>query len=1140
MTKRETRKFSLFAAFLVCAVCLVTALQTFGQATTGTISGTVRDVQGGVVAGATVTVRKLDTNFSRSLTTGDDGRFRFPGLPVGPYELTVEQTGFARFARGPIVLLLNQDAVVDPILQVAAATEKVTVTEDAPLLNTTSSEVGVRFDERRLTDLPTLPSPSSGSGGFRDVFAFALAAPGVSQLNSGNQVFASGTNFSVNGSRPRGNSFMIDGQDSNDPTVTGRQQVLNNPEIVQEFRLITNQFSAEYGRAAGSIVSLVTKSGTNDFHGSVFWFHNDNALNSCSNLDERAGLTDPRFCSSLSGGREGAPFRIENQIGGTLGGPIWRNRTFFFGSVQRWTDRALGSGTSISGVPTDAGKALLQSTVGSRPQVAALLQFVPGAATQGTGSSGNPTFAAYCVGGGILPSCSGGARVDVPTGTITGSTASFFNNWQASGRVDHTFNNHHSMGGRYLFSDSEQGGLGQVTPPGLTTQNLDRAQAMFVFLTSSFTPRVLNEFRVSWQRRANVRSATDPRSETIPSIEIPELGLTGFAASASRTAIGLAINLPNSGFTNTYQLQDTIGWTRGAHALKFGLDFRRVDLKSVFFPFIRGRLTYPTSQAGLGLPAGTVSIQNFIDDVAAVANINKPLPGGQPAQYFRWYDYFFFAQDSWQVHPTLFLSLGLRYEAPGNALASLYAVNDAIQATNGGDPVFRLGPRPGRDLNNFQPRFGFAWNPRTADRSWLRFLTGKNSLVVRGGYARTNDYQFVTLALTVGTTFPFVVAVSSPGLANAFTTLSTLNPDLSNPAALNLLNRTILEKDFRSPIAEQFSLEVQRELNTNTVFRVGYVGTKGTALFQTIDGNPRTLCSAVPIRIDNPTTGAFTVLGCPRLDPSVGVITVRANTASSIYHSMQLSVERRFKNGFSGGAHYTWSSFIDTASDPFNPSVRGEVALAQNSFNRRAERARSTYDRPHRFTVNAVYELPLYRSQSGTLGRFLGGWQVGGVLTLQSGTPFGPLNGSDPTAALSGIAGLVGDPIRPNLNTNLPISSMTVRELQQAGGSSLFSTLATCTRIGTTLTCAPGDWFGNVGRNILRADGIGNVDLSVSKTTRLFAERHRLQFRVDFFNLTNTRNFGIPEARITNPGFLDEGSTDGGNRRIFLGLKYSF
>jgi len=272
----------------------------------------------------------------------------------------------------------------------------------------------------------------------------------------------------------------------------------------------------------------------------------------------------------------------------------------------------------------------------------------------------------------------------------------------------------------------------------------------------------------------------------------------------------------------------------------------------------------------------------------------------------------------------------------------------------------------------------------------------------------------------------------------------------------------------------------------------------------------------------------------------VGAINLRANTASSIYHSMQLSVERRFQRGLSAGAHYTWSSFVDTASDPFNPSVRGEVAIAQNSFDRNAERARSTYDRPQRFSVNAVYELPFHRGQTGALSRLLGGWQISGFLTLQSGTPFGPLNGSDPTAALSGIAGLIGDPIRPNLNTKLPISSMSLKELQQAGGNSLFSTLAPCVRIGATLTCAPGDRFGNLGRNVLRGDGIGNLDLSISKSTRLFGERHTLQVRADFFNLTNTRNYGIPEARITNPGFLDEASTDGGNRRIFLGLKYSF
>jgi hypothetical protein len=1127
-----------FLSLVVCATCFLSGYDALGQSTTGTISGTVRDPSGAVAAGATVTVRKVDTNARHRVVTEADGRFRFVGLAVGPYELMVEHLGFATYVRGPIILALDQEAIINPVLQIPVTTEVFTVKQDAPLLNTTSPEVGVRFEQKRMTDLPTLPP--SGGGGFRDAFAFALSAPGVSQLNSGNQVLAAGTNFATNGARVRSNGFTVDGQDSNNPSSTGRGAVINNPDIVQEFRIITNQFPAEYGGAAGSIVSLVTKSGTNDLHGSGFWFHNDNAFNSCSNLNKRAGLSDARFCSTLPGGRAGAPFRIENQVGATLGGPIQKDRTFFFGSIQRWTDRSMGSGTSISGVPTETGKDLLRSTAGARPQVAALLQFVPGATVQGTDSGGNPTFVTYCIGGGALPSCFPGQRIDIPTGSIIGSAASRFNNWQTSGRVDHVFNPKYSVGSRYLFNNGQQDGTGQATPPGLTTKNFTQTQALSAFVTSNITPRLLNEFRVSWQRLENTISASDPNSETIPSIEIPEMGLTGFAFSEARTAIGLAVNLPQSTVISTYQLQETLTWTRGKHALKYGIDFRRLEQKNIFFPFIRGRLSYPSGQAGLGLTAGTVSIQNFIDDVAAVANINKPLPGGATSQHFRWYDYFFFVQDTWQVHRSLSLSVGLRYETPGNALASLYPVSNAIQASNGGNSVFRLDPRPERDLNNFQPRVGFSWTPTTGDKSRLRFLTGKSRLVVRGGYARTNDYAFTTLAVLTGNSFPFVSSVSRPGLSNAFTMLSHLEPDLSDPNALKLLDRIRLDTNFRSPIAEQFSLEVQRELDANTILRFGYVGTKGTALFQAIDGNPRTLCSAVPIRIDNPTTGTFTVLGCPRVDPTAGAIRMYANTASSIYHSMQISMDRRLSRGFAAGTHYTWSSFIDTASDPFNPSVRGEVAIAQNSFDRHAERARSTYDRPQRFTLNVVYELPFRPDQAGTPGRLLGGWQLAGILTLQSGTPFGPLNGSDPTAALSGIAGLVGDPIRPNLNTSLPISSMSLQELRAAGGSALFGNLAPCIRIGTTLTCAPGDRFGNVGRNTLRSDGIGSLDLSISKITHLFSERHNLQFRADFFNFTNTRNFGIPEARINNPGFLDEKSTDGGNRRIFLGLKYAF
>jgi hypothetical protein len=241
---------------------------------------------------------------------------------------------------------------------------------------------------------------------------------------------------------------------------------------------------------------------------------------------------------------------------------------------------------------------------------------------------------------------------------------------------------------------------------------------------------------------------------------------------------------------------------------------------------------------------------------------------------------------------------------------------------------------------------------------------------------------------------------------------------------------------------------------------------------------------------------------------------------------MQVSMEKRLSSGFSAGLHYTWSSFIDEASEIFNPSP-GEIAIVQDSFNRRADRARSTFDRPHRIAGNFVYELPWYRNQQGLAGRLLGGWQINSAFSLQSGAPFTPLNGSDPTGALSGIDTLVGNAIRPNVISTLPISGMSIEQLVAAGRFSLFQTLQTGQRVG------------NAGRNILRADGINNVDVGILKNTRL-GENQKFQIRADFYNATNTRDFGIPNSTITNSGFLNQWGTNGGNRRVILGLRYVF
>jgi hypothetical protein len=1048
---------------------LVVAVTLPGQ-TTGSILGTVTDQSTAAVASAKVLVRNLDTNQTKEVITGVDGTFRVPQLAIGSYEVVVEAKGFTKYVQGPIVLRLNQDADLTIQLKVGNLTETVSVTSDAALVNTTNAEVGVNFDVRRITELPLAPN--------RNVLNLALSVAGVSQLSNGNSGFADGgVSFSVNGARTRSNNFMVDGGDINSPSVGGATQQINNPDTVAEFRLITNQFLAEYGRAAGSVVNIISKSGTNQFHGSAYWFNNNNRFNSRSNLDERVF---PK-----------APFRNENQFAGTFGGPVIKDKTFFFVSALRWTDRQFASGTAIGAAPTQAGKDLINQLAGNRPQVRALLNFLPAAQT-GSGQT--------------VPLTVGDRSVAVPVGTLSGAAPNLLNAWQWSIRGDHRFNDKHSMFLRYQADTRETVG-GQAVPAGLTSVNpQERNLAVFAF-NSSFSPNVFNELRLSFNRQNSITNASDTRSESIPSIEVSQLGLIGFNAAASRTAIGLALNLPQSGTFNNYQIANNFSILKGRHSMKFGFDFRRQDQFTVFNPTLRGRLLYPT-------------LQNLVDDQAQVAQINSPLPGVPTKQYYQYYDYFFFLQDEFRVNKSLTLTYGLRYESPGNALNLLQTLNDSVVARYNNNPDFRVDPLPGRDTNNWAGRFGF--NYRLPKVKWL---TGDNT-VLRGGYSRTYDIIFNNMALNVFSSFPFtLITAPAPNvqvgatrlIGNAFGTIDPIRAGTVFPAITNprQIVRTTVDSSFRAPLTEQFAFQMQRELSKDWVMTAGWVGTKGTALFQSLDGNPTIPGSGGQRRVDN----------------TRGVIRQRANSASSIYHSLQVSLEKRLSRNFSMATHYTWSSFIDDASEVFNASVAGEVAVPQDSFNRRADRGRSTYDRPHRFVVNGVWETPWFRNKKNLAGYALGGWQVSGFLTFQSGSPFAPLNGADPGNRLTGIDGLIGNSIRPNLNTNLDLSRMTLEQLWNVPGGprSLFSQVTAANPIG------------NAGRNILRSDGIGNLDVAVNKSfTMPWGEAHRLNLRMEMYNATNTRNFGIPNASVNNPAFGNQWLTDGGNRRIIMGLRYTF
>ena len=482
--------------------CLAFPTAPAAQSTTGTIRGTVRDEQEAVVPGATVTIRNVATNAVQTAVS-ENGFYRFLNVAVGEYRADGREGRLLQVRPFRAHRLAQPGRRGGRPAPSAGLTETIEVRADAPLINKTTAEVGVRFDTTRIAELPVQGAT------FRDVAGLALSAPGVSALGSGQLRFAFGTNFSVNGMRLRSNNFTIDGQDNNAPGNTGQQQPINNPDIVQELRLITNQFAAEFGRAAGAIVSAVTKSGSNSFRGSAFWFHNDESLNSRSNLDKAA-----KFAS--------APFREENQYGGTLGGPVSRDRTFFFGSYQRWTDRQLGSGFTLNGAPTDSGRAVLQSVAAGRPQIAALLRFVPA----GTPNGQSRSFALE------------GETYTVPLGNVTGSSSIVFDNDQAMGRVDHVLSRSHMITARYLLGRTPRNsGTGQVTPPGLTTVSRTNEHSLNTWMNSVLGTRLSNEFRVAWSHRGTFRGAQDPASEEIPSVEIGELNMSGYVVSDSRTAI---------------------------------------------------------------------------------------------------------------------------------------------------------------------------------------------------------------------------------------------------------------------------------------------------------------------------------------------------------------------------------------------------------------------------------------------------------------------------------------------------------------------------------------------------------------------------------------------------------------------------
>jgi len=843
--------------FLLTLV-FVFSSSAMAQATTGTLKGTVVDPNGGVVAGATVTAKNEASGVEKSTTTSGDGLYLIPDLAPGKYTVTVAPTsGFSTKNVTGVDVKLGETTDLKVDLVVGTPTANVTVTADTEsTIQTETSQITASFETRKVQDLP---SNAAGSG----IDTIALLAPGV--VPGFGNVNSDGTTLSVNGNRARANNFTIDGTDNNDLSIGGPSYFVDNQDAVQEYQLVTNNFSAQYGRNQGAVINIVLKQGGNSFHGSAFEFFRNSALDAESNLERR---DSGRQAPSTHRGKDKF---ISNVFGGTVGGPIIRNKAFFFFSFQeiRQAQNATVAGGSLAPLPSQFAGLLAQY-----PGNAAIKAFVsqsafaqtimhaqlrtdvaPSVATQTVCLPKNPALA---FDSGAACGTGANAANDFPVlmGLPLFSWAEPFNEPEWSIRGDWNITKKDSIYVRYLW---------QKSPETLALFSNEfngdvpfRSVNLSANYTRQLTSHASNEFRVTKQQLF-VKfggGCTDTLTGCIldPATGIDKtftnIGFSGFGASGGTgvRTIGPATNLPQGRTVDVWQFNDNAVFTRGRHSLSAGADLRHLRSSVPFLPNVNGAFSFTNpAQLVKNQPARVI------------------LVGGQAVLNYPENDRFFYFQDDFKLRNNLTLNLGVRYENTGQPINLLNQISTARE----NDPAQALWlqslPLSARtvakiptDKNNWAPRVGFAWTPHFGEGKFARMMFGGNDAsVIRGGFSIAYDPAFYNILLNVSTSAPMVFnnTITNTACSNGSCSTTPTFQMPTNPtgdavrSALGgnlvrnffdprLLNQTIVGKGFHSPYSEQWSLGIQRQINRNNVAEIRYVGNHGVGLFQTLNRNP--------------------------------------------------------------------------------------------------------------------------------------------------------------------------------------------------------------------------------------------------------------------------------------------------------------
>jgi hypothetical protein len=1054
----------LFPFLLLLVLASAVAAQTYR----GTVRGTVTDPNGAVIPAASLKLTNKETNEERTAVTDASGEYSISALPPGPCKIKVTAGGFAAFSQD-IVVSVNQELRVDVSLEVGlVATDPYMIVSTPSQLKKDSSSIGTIINNNQVVGLPL-------DG--RNFYELTLLVPGAAPAAPGSAGSVRGDfAFSVNGAREDANNFLLDGTYNVDPKLN-TFGVRPSVDAIHEFEMLTSSYDSAFGRAPGAQVNVVLKSGGNNFHGSLFEFYRNGALDA-RNYFAPANEPKPKY--------------LRNQFGGSLGGPIKRDHTFFFGDYEG--TRAREGVTRITNVPTALERAgnFSQSLFGVPIDPATGMPFAAGVI---------PDFRINAVGRAIAARYPLPNR-NVPFQNFVSSPTQRDRNDSFDARVDHRwreggdFTFRYSFGDRDLFEPFTGPNLALV--PGFGDTVKRRSQNVMGAFSYVFSPNFVNETRVALSRVA--ASVTQQASTLNPAVGLPvispnprDAGLS-FITVTGFSPLGDEGNTPQNSVTNVYQILDTASYVRGNHLIKFGADIRFAQQNAFRDVESRGRIQFS--------PFGQVTF-NALGDLLLGLPLLSSVARVDNAQHLRTHSFNFFANDSFRVTPRLTLNAGLRYEFNSPPVDAEDRANVFDLASRSLVQVGTNGvPRGGfdSDKNNFAPRVGFAWT-----------LGDSGKTVVRAGYGVYYDQS----PLAPGEALFF----NSPYFDNnIFFSLGPFLPlTLDNPFPAFFPfplpdSALAIQRDLRTAYMQHWNLNVQQQVGHSGVLEIAYVGSKGTKLLTARDINqpqPSALPPGLPF--------------VPRPDFRFDDINLLESRANSNYHSLQARYQQRLARGLSSLVSYTWSKSIDDASNFF--SSAGDPNFPQNSYDLRAERGRSNFDVRHRLSASYSYDLPFGKGRKyfASSGWLLSGWQSFGILTFQSGRPFtvALLSDIDNSGTGRSILGF-GANDRPNVVGNPQLAN---RSPERWFNTSAFA------------FAAPGR-FGNAGRNILDGPGYQNVNVSLLKNTSL-SETINLQLRAEFFNLFNHPNFNLPDNFLGSPTFGRITSARD-PRHVQLGVKLLF